>query len=198
MGSGNRKNGLDRYAFLVYNVFIVEKGDVHMKYTSAAANKLIRRLNDDKEFYLQKEQEAKAYVAAVDETPVIPEFDYAENARQIEEIDDRIARLKHAVNVHNALARIDVGGEIMSVDEILVRMAQLNQRQITLDEMRKTLPKQRVESGYGTKTIKPEYRYINYDLELVRKDYEHVSSTIIAMQLALDKYNQTVEFEAEE
>ena len=168
-----------------------------MKYTSAAANKLIRRLNDDKEYYLQKERESKTYVAAVDETPVIPDFDYSQNAREIERIDDRIARLKHAVNVNNALARIDVEGKTMSVDEILVRMAQLSQRQLVLDEMRKSLPKQRVESGYATKTIKPEYRYINYDLEQVKLDYERVSSAITALRLALDRYNQTVEFEAE-
>ena len=41
----------------------------------------------------------------------------------------------------------------------------------------------------------PEYRYINYDLELIKKEYEAVSKTIMEMQMALDKYNQTVQFE---
>ncbi len=168
-----------------------------MKYTSAAANKLIKQLKDERDFYLSREAESKTYVAAVDETPVVPEFDYTQNAKEIERLETRIMLLKHAVNLNNALARIDVGGEIMSVDEILVRMALLSERQRTLDEMRKALPKQRVESGYGAKTIKPEYRYINYDLEEVRRDYERVSERITQMQLALDKYNQTFEFEVE-
>ena len=43
----------------------------------------------------------------------------------------------------------------------------------------------------------PEYRYINYDLELVKAEYEDVSKTIMEMQMALDRYNQTVQFEVE-
>lgn len=43
----------------------------------------------------------------------------------------------------------------------------------------------------------PEYRYINYDLELVKNEYELVSKSIMEMQMALDKYNQTVQFEVD-
>ena len=41
----------------------------------------------------------------------------------------------------------------------------------------------------------PEYQYINYDLDLIKKEYEKVDSQIAQMQIALDKYNQTFEFE---
>lgn len=41
----------------------------------------------------------------------------------------------------------------------------------------------------------PEYRYINYDLDLIKKEYEVVSKKIMEMQMALDRYNQTVQFE---
>lgn len=43
----------------------------------------------------------------------------------------------------------------------------------------------------------PEYKYINYDLELIKKEYESVSVKIMEMQMAPDKYNQTVEFEVD-
>ena len=43
----------------------------------------------------------------------------------------------------------------------------------------------------------PKYRYINYDLELVKNEYELVSKSIMEMQMALDKYNQTVQFEVD-
>lgn len=43
----------------------------------------------------------------------------------------------------------------------------------------------------------PEYRYINYDLELIKQEYESVSKAIMEMQMALDKYNQTVQFEVD-
>ena len=48
------------------------------KMTSAYANKVLRKLNDDKDFWLTKEKEGYLYVAAVDEEPVIPEYDYKE------------------------------------------------------------------------------------------------------------------------
>ena len=50
---------------------------------------------------------------------------------------------------------------------------------------------------YGSRKTTPEYRYINYDLKTVNKDYERIDAEIAAMQIALDKYNQTFEFEVE-
>lgn len=43
----------------------------------------------------------------------------------------------------------------------------------------------------------PMDEIINYDLELIKKEYETVSKTIMEMQMALDKYNQTVQFEVD-
>ncbi|MBQ6645439.1 MAG: hypothetical protein IJM56_02030 [Clostridia bacterium] len=168
-----------------------------MKYTSAAANKRIKKLSEEKQYYISKELSSSSYVAAVDETPVVPEFDYALNAAEIARIDAETVKLKHAINLNNAQARIDVNGKIMSVDEILIRMAQLNGRLFTLDEMRKALPKSRVDTT-GVRGAKPEYRYVNYDIDRVKADYEAASDEIMQMQLALDKYNQTFEFEVEE
>ncbi len=165
-----------------------------MKYTSASANKRIKKLNEEKALYVNLELNAAFYVAAADEAPVIPDFDYAANAAKIEAIDLETVRLKHAINVNNALAVIDVNGESMSVDQILVRMAQLNTRLFQLDDMRKALPKQRVDTTL-VRGAKPEYKYTNFDIEQVKADYESISEHIMQMQLALDKYNQTAEFE---
>lgn len=41
----------------------------------------------------------------------------------------------------------------------------------------------------------PEYKYINYDLEVIRQEYDRISNTIMEMQIALDRYNQTVLFD---
>ena len=38
---------------------------------------------------------------------------------------------------------------------------------------------------------------INYDLELIKQEYESVSKSIMEIQMALDKYNQTVQFEVD-
>ena len=86
----------------------------------------------------------------------------------------------------------------MSIDTILIKMAQLNKRKTVLDVMRKQLPKARVEQhSYMSRNSVPEYKYINYDLELIKKEYENVSVKIMEMQMALDKYNQTVQFEVD-
>ncbi len=169
------------------------------KMTSAYASKVIRKLNEDKEFWLNKEREGSIYVAATDEEPVIPDYNYEEVAKQIEELDSKILKIKHALNINNASSRIKVGEAEMSVDEILVRMAQLSNRKTVLDIMRKREPKHRINSGYyASRKTSPEFEYINYDLEVVKREYERVDAQIAEMQIALDKYNQTFEFDVED
>ena len=166
--------------------------------TSAYANKMLRSLEEDKAFWVNKEAASCTYVAAVNEDPVVPEYDYAEVAATIAEIDDKIAIIKHALNVTNATAKVQVGDEEMSIDTILIKMAQLNKRKSVLDVMRKRLPKARVEQhAYMSRNTVPEYEYINYDPELIKQEYESVSKKIMDMQMALDKYNQTVQFEVD-
>ena len=166
--------------------------------TSAYANKMLRSLEEDKAFWANKEATACTYVAAINEEPVVPEYDYAEVAATIAEIDEKIAIIKHALNVTNATAKVQVGDVEMSIDTILIKMAQLNKRKSGLDVMRKQLPKARVEQhAYMSRNAVPEYKFINYDLELIKKEYETVSVKIMEMQMALDKYNQTVQFEVD-
>lgn len=151
-----------------------------------------------KAFWLNKEEEACTYVAAINEEPVVPDYDYVEVATTIAALDEKIAIIKHELNVTNANAKVLVGDVTMSIDSILIKMAQLNRRKTVLDVMRKRLPKSREEQrSYMSRNSVPEYRYINYDLELVKNEYELVSKSIMEMQMALDKYNQTVQFEVD-
>ena len=167
-----------------------------MKVTSAYANKMIRKLNDDKAFWENKEMNACVYTAATDEEPVIPEYSYPEVSGKIAEIDERILTIRHALNVNNASNRIQIGERTMSVDMILIRMAQLNNRKFTLDIMRKREPKTRRDARFApAKKSVIEYEYVNYDLETVKADYENLTAELETLQLALDKYNQTVEIE---
>lgn len=169
-----------------------------MMMTSAYANKLVKRLQEDKEYWMKKESEGCTYVAALGEEPIIPEYDFLTNKAQLDEIDKKILIIKHAVNVVNATSKIPVGQEEMSVDSILIRMAQLSKRKSVLDIMRKSEPKTRISFGaYSPKNVLAEYRYTNYDLDLVKQEYEKVDLLIAEMQIALDKFNQTYEFAVE-
>ena len=165
--------------------------------TSAYANKMLKSLEEDKEFWVNKEASSSTYVAAVNEEPVVPEYDYAEVAATIAALDEKIAIIKHALNVANATAVVQVGDVDMSIDTILIKMAQLNKRKAILDGMRKQLPKAREQQGYMARNTVPEYRYINYDLNLIKQEYERVSKMIMEMQMALDKHNQTVTFDVD-
>ncbi len=166
--------------------------------TSAYANKMLKKLNEDKEFWCEKEREGHLYIAALDEEPIVPEYDYAEVAAKIEEIDAKIVKIKHAINRTNVMNQVRVGEQQMTVDVILVRMAQLNRRKLMLDCMRKHQPTTRISGGnFNARKSVPEYQYINYDLELIKQEYERIDAEIAEMQIALDKYNQTVEFEVE-
>jgi hypothetical protein len=168
------------------------------KITSAYANKLLKSLEEEKDFWVNKEDSSSTYLVSVNEEPVIPDYDYAEVAAKIAELDEKIAVVKHALNLANATAVVSVGEENMSVDTILIKMAQQNKRKAVLDEMRKQLPKAREEQrSFRSGNSVPEYRYINYDLNLIKQEYERVSKSIMEMQMALDKYNQTVEFEVD-
>jgi hypothetical protein len=166
--------------------------------TSAYANKVLKKLNDDKNYYLNIEEEGQVYVAAINEEPVIPDYDYKEVSAKIAELDEKIVKIKHAINVVNVTNKIAVGNTEMTIDAILVRMAQLNKRKTVLDKMRKRQEKTRERNGYYTSSkTSPEYMYINYDLKVVSDEYERVDSEIASMQMALDKFNQTFEFEVD-
>lgn len=169
-----------------------------MKITSAYANKLLKSLADEKSYWEAQEASSRTYVAAVGEEPVIPKYDYSAVSETLKEIDRKAVIIKHALNLANATAKIPIGDTEMSVDSILVRMAQLNSRRTTLDIMRKCLPKMREkEYSFNSRNAVPEYRYTNYDLDLVKRDYERISKEIMEMQIALDRYNQTFLFEVD-
>lgn len=167
-----------------------------MKITSAMANKLLKQLEEEKSFLRDKETKSCTYDAAEGETPIIPDYDYATVSSQIGELDRKIRVIKHALNLANSQAQIPVEDDIMSVDEILLEMAQLNNRKGFLDYLRKLQPKERLQlRTLPSRNAVPEYRYINFDNKAVQADFETVSNRIMAMQLALDKHNQTEEFE---
>ena len=162
--------------------------------TSAAANKILRELEEEKTYWRNVEISSCTYKAALNEEPVVPEYDYTEVSGVIAEIDRKVRKIKHALNVHNALAAIPVDEEILSVDEILIRMAQLTNRKSFLDTLRKKQHKTRIAVS-TFRNPSPEYEYTNYDMYEVKTDYKKAADQLTNLQMALDRFNQTVEFE---
>jgi len=174
-----------------------------MKVTSAYANKLIKQLQEEKDFLLNKEANQSTYIVTAGEDAVVPEYDFNENTTRINKIDYKIMNIRHAINYANATNKICVDDVFcaddvltMTIDSALITMAQLNARKKVLDNMRKKQPKARVNNVYNNKST--EYIYANYNIADAQNEYDKVSSAITAIQLELDKYNQTVLFDIDD
>ena len=178
--------------------FTKKKGRLTMTYTSAQANKLLKKLNDEHAALLDKETRSKDFRAAMGEDveSVRPAYDYADTQKKLAELEQRIRKVKHAINVFNATHVIPDFG--MTIDEMLVYIPQLTQRKNKLADMKARLPKQRVEEQYGRQSNIIDYSYANYDLAVVEADYEKVSDELSRAQLALDAVNQRDTFELTE
>ena len=85
----------------------------------------------------------------------------------------------------------------ISIDEALVEMAQLNKKLPRLDLMRKAKKKTRLSGAYSSRRDIAEYEYLNYEPKDVDAIYERDLNRVQTLQLALDKVNQTVEFDCE-
>lgn len=178
--------------------FTKEKGRLTMTYTSAQVNKLLKKLNDEHAALLDKENRSKDFRAAMGEDieSVRPAYDYADTQKKLAELEQRIRKVKHAINVFNTTHVIPGFG--MTIDEMLVYIPQLTQRKNKLADMKARLPKQRVEEQYGRQSNIIDYSYANYDLAAVETDYEKAADELSRAQLALDAVNQRDTFELTE
>lgn len=164
--------------------------------TSAYANKIIKFIENQISSMLQKENTSSTYVAALDEEPVIPDYDFEDVSKKYTMMCNQIMAIKHALNKSNTIENITVKGESYSVDMILVKMAQLNIRKRILEGMRSELPKKRIsQRAYGAKNGAPEYQYTNYNPSEVEEEYCAIVNELVELQIELDKHNQTEVFE---
>ncbi len=165
-----------------------------MKVTSAQAAKIMRKYDDEMRGILEIEGQSNSFVASVGEDieSVRPVYDYAGTQAKLVELEDKIRVIKHTLNVFNST--YVVAGLGITIDQILVLMPQLSRRRDKLREMKSVLPKARVEHMRNTSNI-IDYRYANYDIAAVEKDYDEISDRLAKLQTALDTVNNTVEFD---
>lgn len=81
-----------------------------MMITSAGANKLLRKLEDDKQFLLSQENAAATYIVSEGMEPIVPDYDYRQTAQSLLEIEEKIRTVKHALNVFNSTTVLDGPG----------------------------------------------------------------------------------------
>ena len=164
-----------------------------MKLTPAEANKLLRRLNDDREKLLELERQSCTFVAATVENleDARPAYSYDDTRRALREIDGQVRRLKHALNRFNVSQLLP--GLDMTIDQALVYIPQLTQRKRVLAGMRTIPEKQRNVSARSANLI--EYTYANFDPARVEADYAEAAEELARVQNALDLVSSTAQME---
>ena len=162
-----------------------------MKYTSAEAAKLLRKLNEEQIKIKDKEARSSVFVAAMEEDieSVRPAYDYSAVQDKLALLEHQVRTVKHAINQFNLTTVVP--GFDMTVDQMLVYIPQLTERKRKLSAMAARLPKERAASGYGAKTI-VEYTYANYDIAKAEADLAAVTEELSRAQTALDVVNNSV------
>ncbi len=164
-----------------------------MKYTSAEAAKLLRKLNEEKTALELKEEKSNIFVAAVGEDieSVRPAYDYEGTQEALIELDRKIRVVKHAINTFNIQQMVD--GFDMTIDQMLIYIPQLTARKRKLSMMKDRLPKQREDAdGFGRASSNViDYSYANYDISVVEKECSAVADELSKAQTALDVVNNT-------
>lgn len=166
-----------------------------MKYTSAEAGKLLKKLNDEQSSIILREENGKEFLAAVGEDieSVRPDYNFKETQDALDEVERKIRKLKHALNVFNSTTVIPEFG--MTIDEMLVYIPQLTAKKNKLARMKDKLPKVREQTRVNSSIL--DYRYLNYDINEVTAAYEKTCDTLAKAQTALDatNMNQTLEID---
>ena len=161
--------------------------------TSAEAAKLLKKLKEEHQSIQNLENESYEYVAAISEIPgdVAPNYNFTETQQALTEIETKIRKIKHAINVFNTTHTVP--NFPMTVDELLVYSPQLTALKTKYGIMKNKLPKARVR-GYSNAGV-IEYKYANYAISDAEREYELVSEQLAQAQLALDTLNNTVTME---
>lgn len=159
--------------------------------SSAYANKLLKKLMEEKNFIISTENKRKTYTVYASETNVVvPEYNFLNTQKQLKNIDEMILKIKHALNIFNTTTEIMDG---LTIDEALVKMSIISNR---LSNLKYMCDIQEIESGsnYKGETYKT---YANFDHDDVKSTYNSLSKELSEIQLALDKTNMNNTFDVD-
>lgn len=167
-----------------------------IKVTSDAANKLIKKLEQEKGIFTDKISKMSTFVVAVTENydqikaEQEAEFNLNEVIAQIDEIDRKIITIRHAKSVFNNSVVMKNG---LTVGDNIIRLAILEREKSIYSRLATRHKKTRNTSL--NKDI--EYTYLNYDLEDAKKKYDSVYAEISEIQEELNIVNSSAEYKFE-
>ena len=160
-----------------------------MRYTSAEANKLLKRVEQQiRDIRMMEHRRAHFKVASGEDTESLrPEYDFLETQAQLDSLESTVRVIKHQINTFN-LTHTLPGFDDITIDQALVYIPQLTQRVNKLQDMAASLPKERIESMRNTFV---DYTVANYDIDVAGEVYAEAQEMLSKLQLALDSVNNT-------
>ena len=167
-----------------------------IKVTSDAANKLIKKLEQEKGILTDKISKMSTFVVAVTENydqikaEQEVEFNLNEVIAQIDEIDRKLITIRHAKSLFNNSVVMKNG---LTVGDNIVRLAILEREKGIYSGLATRQKKKRNTSL--NKDI--EYVYLNYDIEDAKKKYDSVYAEISEIQEELNIVNSSAEYKFE-
>lgn len=167
-----------------------------MKYTSAEANKLLKTLENKRNNILRREEKASKFKVSSTENveDLRPEYDFAKTQKELALLNEKIRKIKHAINMFNVTHTLPGFGDL-TIDQALVYMPQLREEIRKLNDMASSLPRERIED-FRSNIV--DYSIANFDIDEAVSAYEKESERLTLLQLALDKANTTETIEIEE
>lgn len=165
--------------------------------TSDTANKLLKKLETEKQIVLNDIDNLSVYIAAVTEKPeeLKPKFDFGESMRKLEDLNDKIICIRHARNVFNLETKLKNG---MTVDQALIKLAMLNKYVEKMKNMSTRQEKSRVRSsGFSARSNEIEYQYVNYSIDDAKEKYDEILNEIMSIQGELNLINTTLVFDVD-
>ena len=150
-----------------------------IKVTSDAANKLIKKLEQEKGILTDKISKMSTFIVAI-----------TENISQIDEIDKKIITIRHAKSVFNNSVVMKNG---FTVGDNIIRLAILEREKSIYSRL--ATRQKKIRNTSINKDI--EYTYLNYDLEDAKKKYDSVYTEISEIQEELNIVNSSAEYKFE-
>lgn len=158
-----------------------------MQISPAYANKLIHRKRETLRTLYTEEGKTSTTTACLNEDveALRQRYDFIKTQAQMDQLNDEIVKLKHAINLFNISTVLPGLG--YTIDAALVRMKMLSDKKSRLSKMRTVEEVSRTSGGFGSKM--PEYTYRNYDVADVEREIKAVDDELTQIQLSLDRAN---------
>lgn len=163
-----------------------------MKYSVNELCKKIKGLREELVYVdrLIKNYSIYTYSSGENVDEVKPDFNYDELLNKYKEINDKIVKYKHLINVHNITTKLD--GYDFTIDEVLCYIPLISDLRDNLIRMGNIPERNRSTDSFRGMV---EYTCTNYDPKIARKDGVDISNEISKILIALDCSNSVKSIE---